>query len=382
MAKPVYLDCAATTPIEAEVVRLVTRFLVEEYGNAGSRTHEFGAKAKQAVQKARDQIANVVRCDREEVVFTSGATESNNLAVLGLAEFGERERRRHIVSTSIEHKAVLEPLGEMTRRGFEVDYVMPDARGRVHVHEIVAKVRADTLLVSMMHANNETGVIQPIEELAAALQSHPAFLHVDAAQSFGKVFSPLQNKRVDLISASAHKIFGPKGVGALITRRRGYEKLPLKPLTFGGGQERGLRPGTLPVPLIVGFGAAAELALKAHPARQKRCEVFRSELETALRPLGLQVHGDSSPRLPHIVNFSLPGFDSEAVMVAIKDEIAVSNGSACTSASYTPSHVLKAMALTDAEIAGALRLSWCHLTPDVDWSSVVKKLQALRGISP
>ena len=248
----VYLDCNATTPLEPEVQREMLRFFEGEFGNAGSRTHEFGARAKQAIQKARDQVAALVSAQREEVIFTSGATESNNLAILGLAAFGEQSKRRHIISTQIEHKAVLEPLEELERRGFEVEFLAPNSDGRVETEKIHAALRPDTLLVSVMHANNETGVIQPIEEIATILGKHAAYFHVDAAQTFGKLIEPLRNPRIDFISASAHKIYGPKGVGALIARRRGFDRAPLTPLLFGGGQERGLRPGTLPVPLIVG----------------------------------------------------------------------------------------------------------------------------------
>ena len=319
----------------------------------------------------------VVGAEREEVIFTSGATESNNIAILGLAEFGKKSGRRHVISTQIEHKAVLEPLEELTRRGFEVELLPPNVGGWVEAEKIYAALRPDTLLVSVMHANNETGVLQPINEIAGGLNDHEAFLHVDAAQTFGKVIDTLRNPRIDLISASAHKIYGPKGVGALIAKRRGFDRPPLKAIFFGGGQERGLRPGTLPVPLVVAFGLAAELALKNHAQREPRCRQLRQALESALLPLGPKVHGDKDRLLPHVVNLSFLGLDSEAVMVALKGEIAISNGSACTSASYTPSHVLKAMGLPDDEIMGALRISWCHLTPDVDWEAVALRIKRL-----
>jgi cysteine desulfurase len=376
--KPVYLDCNATTPLEPEVKRQMLRFFEEEIGNAGSRTHEFGARAKQAVQRARDQVAALVRAQREEIIFTSGATESNNLAILGLAAFGEQSQRRHIISTQIEHKAVLEPLEELERRGFEIELLAPNSGGWVETETIRAALRPDTLLVSVMHANNETGVVQPIEEIATVLGNHAAYFHVDAAQTFGKLIEPLRNPRIDLISSSSHKIYGPKGVGALITRRRGFDRPPLKPLSFGGGQERGLRPGTLPVPLIVALGAAVDLALKDHAKRAQTCMRFRQGLESALLPLDPKLHGESARVLPHVVNLSFPGLDSEAVMVALKGDVAISNGSACTSASYNPSHVLKAMNLADDEIMGALRISWCHLTPEVDWPAVAARIRMMR----
>jgi len=259
----VYLDCNATTPLDPRVRQVLLRYLDEEYGNEGSRTHEYGSAAKRAVQQARDQVASVVDCKREEVLFTSGATESNNLAILGLVDFGIANNRRHIVSTMIEHKAVLEPLADLESRGFEVTYVKPQADGIVRAVDVLSALRPDTLLVTVMHVNNETGVIQPVDEIASGMANHLAFLHVDAAQSFGKIAVTLKNQRIDLISVSGHKIYAPKGIGALITRRRGYEKVPLKPLMFGGGQERGIRPGTLPVALIAALGEAAACPILA-----------------------------------------------------------------------------------------------------------------------
>lgn len=373
----VYLDCNATTPMDPTVGEVMRRYLEEEYGNEGSRTHEFGARAKQAVQRARDQVAAVVACQRDEVLFTSGATESNNLALLGLAAHGERTGRKHVVTTQIEHKAVLEPIEELEKRGFEVTRVGCGPDGRVPVEALVAALRADTLLVSLMQANNETGVRQPVVELAEALRSgkHDAYLHVDAAQGFGKDLEPLRHPRVDLISVSGHKVFGPKGVGALITRRRGYDRVPLKPLVFGGGQERGLRPGTLPVALIAALGEAAERAMKEHAARRARCAAIREQAWRALRPLGPRLNGSEEWGMEHVLNLSFPGLDSEALMVGLKDLVAISNGSACTSHSYTPSHVLQAMGMTEEEIAGAVRLSWCYLTPEVDWEEVAGRVR-------
>jgi cysteine desulfurase len=213
-----------------------------------------------------------------------------------------------------------------------------------------------------MHANNETGVLQPITEIADAMKGHPAFLHTDAAQTFGKVVSELQNARIDLISVSGHKIYGPKGIGALVARRRGYERIPLAPLMFGGGQERGLRPGTLPVPLIAALGIAAELAGKEWKERAAKCLTFRKELLATLTPFNPVIHGDPERTMPHVLNMSFPGIDSEALMVALKHEVAISNGSACTSANYKPSHVLEAMGLSAEDIRCSVRWSWCHLT--------------------
>lgn len=376
--EPVYLDCNATTPLDPAVREVVTHWFNTEIGNAGSRTHEYGLRAKQAVQRARAQVASVVAAMPNEVLFTSGATESNNLAILGLASHGERRGHRHIVTTAIEHKAVLEPIEALADRGFEVSIVPVTGHGVVPADAVRASIRPDTLLVSVMHVNNETGVRQPIAEIASDLAGHEAYLHVDAAQGFGKALDALQLSRVDLISISSHKIYGPAGVGALVARRRDFKTLPLAPLAYGGGQERGLRPGTLPTALIVGFGVASEVASVDAGERATRCMAMRERALTALETLGARIHGDPARTLPHVVNFSVDGVDSEAIMVALKHLVAVSNGSACTSQSYTPSHVLKAMALPSDAIAGAVRMSWCHLTPEVDWESVVERIESLR----
>lgn len=355
----------------------LVRWLTDEIGNAGSRTHEYGLRAKRAVQVARKQVADVVDAKVEEVLFTSGATESNNLAILGLAPYGDAAGRRHIVSTAIEHKAVLEPLQALKRRSFEVTLVRPDSSGAVSAVAIRDALRPDTLLVSVMHANNETGVLQPIAEVAELLADHEAYFHVDAAQGYGKELTGLRHSRIDLISVSSHKIYGPMGIGALIARRRGFKKPQLVPLTLGGGQERGLRPGTLPVPLVIAFGVAAERALADHRVRQDRCGAIRREALAALGALTVQFHGDEEQTLTHVINFSVPGLDSEAIMIALKDVAAVSNGSACTSQSYKPSHVLRSMNLPDDVIAGAIRLSWCHLTDDVDWKGITRRISSL-----
>jgi cysteine desulfurase len=379
MPAPIYLDCNATTPLEPAVRDVLFRYLDEEYGNAGSRTHDYGTRAKVAVQKARDQVASLVGAKREEVVFTSGATESNNLAILGLREHGERTGKRHIVSTAIEHKAVLEPLEQLAGRGFEATLVKPCADGTVSAGAVKAALRPDTLLVSIMHVNNETGVVQPLDEIATVLQGHDAYMHVDAAQSFGKILPALRNPRVELIGISAHKIYGPKGVGALVTRRRGYDRVPLSPLVFGGGQERGLRPGTQPVGLIAALGEAAERAGKDQPAREKRCRAIKTAALQALAAVGGKPVGNQAQVLPSTLNIRFSGLDSEALMVALKDLIAISNGSACTSGSYTPSHVLKAMGFDDITANQCVRLSWCHLTPDVDWDAVAARIAEVRG---
>jgi cysteine desulfurase len=352
-------------------------FMSEEYGNSGSRTHEFGLRAKQAVQRAREQVAAVVSAKPDEVIFTSGATESNNIALLGLTEHGEKTGRKHVISTMIEHKAVLEPLDALVRRGFDITLIPPTGGGWVDPDAVKKALRKDTLLVSVMHANNETGVIQPLSEIIETLEDHPAFMHVDAAQTFGKLILPLTTDRIDMISLSGHKVYAPKGIGALIARRRGFTRIPIQPLTYGGGQERGLRPGTLPVPLIAGLGLAAELALENAEVRAAICNDFRRDVIKSISSLNPSFNGDQERTLPHTLNISFPGLDSEALMVALKSEVAISNGSACTSQSYQPSHVLQAMGLPTTRIQGAIRLSWCHMTEEVDWqgvATIVKRL--------
>jgi cysteine desulfurase len=358
---------------------LVLRFMTEDFGNAGSRTHDYGARAKQAVERARDQVASVVGAKRDEVIFSSGATESNNLALLGLADHARRVGSRHIITSAIEHKAVLEPLEHLEKHGFEVTRLSPTSGGWVDPEDFRKALRSDTSLVSLMHVNNETGVEQPVGEIAEALAGHPAYLHVDGAQGFGKSIEALRNPRIDLISVSSHKIYGPKGVGALIVRRRGFERVPLTPLAFGGGQERGLRPGTLPVPLVAGFGLAAELAVANAKARRTACLAFREKALKALKPFGPTIHGDQKRCLPHTLSLAFEGVDSEALMVAWKGVVAISNGAACTSHEYQLSHVLQAMGLPDALVRSTVRLSWCHMTEDPDWEAVSASVRGLRS---
>ena len=258
----VYLDCAATTPLDPRVREVLIRNL-DEYGNAGSRTHDYGRRARTITEQARLQVAALANASRSEVIFTSGATESNNLAILGLESFARLSGNLHIVSTAIEHSAVLGPLEQLQLRGFSVTRVMPEPSGQVSAASIARALRPDTVMVSVMHVNNETGVRQPIEEIAALLESLPSIhFHVDAAQGFGKELRALRHARIDFISASGHKIHAPQGIGALIVRRRGRQRPPLAPLLHGGGQELGLRSGTLPVALIAAFGRAAEVALE------------------------------------------------------------------------------------------------------------------------
>jgi cysteine desulfurase len=348
----------------------------DEVGNASAR-NATGARAVEALREARQVISDVVSCEADEVVFTSGASESDNLALLGLEEYGRRNGLTHIVSTSIEHKAVLEPLEALRRRGFEIELVDPGQDGRIEAGRLLSAVREDTLVVSVMHVNNETGVLQPVAEVADGLAGHSAFLHVDAAQGFGKSVSPLRHSRLDLISVSSHKVNGPPGVGALIMRRRGGVRVPSTPIMLGGGQENGLRPGTVPVALCVGFGVAARLALRDHEGRLARCAKIREDAMKAFARVPYRLNGNPAFALPNVLNVSVEGVDAEAALIALKGVASVSTGSACTARSHDGSHVLKAMRLGDERIEGALRFSWCHLTPDPDWSTIVERIGSL-----
>jgi cysteine desulfurase len=363
-----YLDCNATTPPDRRVVALIKSIFEKEYGNAGSRTHVFGTTALKFVNHAREQVAGVVDVDPSAVIFTSGATESNNIAILGLSAFANAQRRRHFITTQIEHKAVLEPMEYLRSMGFDVTFVAPTRGGWVDANEILSAVRPDTLLISVMHVNNETGVVQPVAEIADRLKDRNVYFHTDAAQGFGKDLTQLRHPRIDLVSISGHKIYGPQGIGALIMRRREHKRPPLEPLQFGGAQERGLRPGTMPVALIAGLGLAAELAQNDYQARNDAAKRIRGSLLAAVAPFKPQINGDPERTLPTTLNLSFAGLDSEAVILALKDVVAISNGSACTSAGHQPSHVLKAMQLDEASIRSATRWSWYHDTPEPEWS--------------
>ena len=375
--KPVYLDCCATTPLIPAVLEEMHHYLAVEYGNEGSRTHEYGGAARRRVGLAREEIAALAAAQPDEVIFTSGATEANNLAILGLADALTREGRRHIVTSALEHKAVLEPIARLERDGFSVTRLGADESGVVDEDDVLDAVGPETGLVSLMHVNNETGMVQNIARIAGRLDAH-VYLHVDAAQGLGKEFKEIADDRIDLISGSAHKMHGPKGIGVLIARRRDFRRPPLVPLMVGGGHERGLRPGTIPVHLVAGFGVAARAAMAEHEDRTRHNQAFREHALTALQPLEPAINGDGARGLPQVLNISFTGIDGEAAIVATKDLVAISNGSACSSHGYERSHVLAAMTLDDERIASALRISWCHLTPEPHWPVFVERLAALR----
>lgn len=373
----IYLDYNATTPLDPRVFEAMSEWYAGPPANSGSRTHVFGQQARDAVEAARQQVADVLGFGPEEIFFTSGATESNNIAILGLASFAEQTGRKHILSTAIEHKAVLEPLDRLRRQGFDVELLPVTGGGYVEPDTVKASLRADTLLVSVMHANNETGVLQPVTEIASLLDGTDAFFHIDAAQTFGKEVDELRNLPCDFISISSHKIYGPQGVGALYVRRRGAARRPLDPLLFGGGQERGLRPGTVPVPLVVGLGTAARLADREYRQRALAALQLKQALLSGLQSVEHHINGDPSRTQPHVLNLSFPGVDSEALMMALRDEIAISNGSACTSDSYDPSHVLLAMGLDEDRISESVRISWGPGTNAVPVDALVSAVESM-----
>lgn len=355
---PIYLDYAATTPVSERVAAVVNHYMTVEFGNSGSRTHEWGTRAKKAVAEARAYLAFTMDASPEELIFTSGATESNNLAILGLAEYGRETGRMHLVTSATEHKAVLEPMEHLAKQGFEVDFLRPGPSGRFSVEDIMSNVREDTLLVSLMHVNNETGVMQPIAELAEALVETKTYFHVDAAQGFAKYPEDLRSA-IDLISFSGHKIGAPKGIGGLLLRRRGWSVPPLAPITFGGGQERGLRPGTLPVPLVAGLSTAVEEFAAARDAWVVRVSDCSTTLLQSLETLGAEVNGSASMfRAPNILNIAVNGRDSESFLLEHRGDWAVSVGSACTSSVYKSSHVLAAMGLAMERIERSIRFSF------------------------
>ena len=375
--QPIYLDNAATTPLEPAVFDVMKRYFLDDFGNAGSRTHGYGAVAAAAIEEARREVALVVDAAPEEVIFTSGATESNNIAIQGLREDLRNRREIHIITTAIEHKAVLEPVEALL--DFPVTVLPVDSSGRVDPSDVAGALKDSTGLVSIMHVNNETGIVQPIDDIAAVLENHWAWFHVDAAQGFGKDLSPLCNKRIDMISVSGHKIYGPKGVGALITRQRpDRTRPPLNPISVGGGQERGLRAGTLPVPLIAGLGEAARLCRTNNHARNAAANERAAEIIKFIEDNGGVINGDRTNSIPNIINASFEGLDSEAFIVSTKDLIAVSNGAACSSASYRLSHVLRAMNLSQERQTSAIRFSPSHFTAPLDLSEVGERVAAVR----
>ena len=381
-----YLDNAATTPVDPAVVVRMRECLEAEQGcfaNPSAIAHEAGRAAAAHVAVAREQVARLIGADPAQIIFTSGATEADNLAVLGTVR-ALAPGRRHIVSARTEHKAVLDAVRQLGREGADVTWLAPDADGRVSASAVAAVLRADTALVSLMHVNNETGVIQDIHGIGAACRSRGVLFHVDAAQSAGRLALDLAQLPVDLLSLSAHKMHGPKGVGALFVRAG--LRAPLMPLMFGGGQESGIRPGTLPTHQIAGFGLACELAGDALQTDGARIRQWCAQLWSRLEPLGgVTLNGESAPRVPHILNVSFDGVDGESLMNALPG-LAVSTGSACNSALGEPSYVLRALGRSVRQAESALRFSFGRFTTAADIEAaatgVSRAVKRLRGISP
>ena len=366
-----YLDYNASAPLDERVLERMVEVYRNHYGNADSRTHTFGTDAKEIVATSRKTIANVLHIDSTDLFFTSGSTESNNMAILGLLEQAQSTGRTHFITTSIEHKSVLEAMKYLEKCGCTVDFVSPDESGRIKPEQILNLVNEKTLLVSMMHVNSETGIIQPIEEIGEALSSLPVYFHIDATQGFGKLNDALRSAKYDLLSFTAHKISGPQGVGALVMKRdKRYQRPPICPLMFGGPQERGYRPGTTPVALVAGFALAAELADKEAAASLEACRSIRDNLMRAISPLTYELNGDQSYCLPSTVNISFTGVDAEGVFVALKDQ-------ACNSGSHTPSYVLTAMGLSEKRINEAVRISW-GAGSKPDFNALVDYIQSIQ----
>ena len=356
----IYLDWNASAPIAPEVVETMMEVYRNQIGNADSRTHAYGEAVRAVVEHARKQAAALLGVTSAEVFFTSGATESSNIAIQGLAAYAETSGKRHIITSAIEHKAVLETVKAMGRRGFAVDIVAPEPSGRVAKEKIMEKLRADTLLVSLMHVNNETGVIQPVEELGAELEKREILFHVDATQSCGKLVDELRRLKYRMLSFSAHKMRGPQGVGVLVLKKRDYKLPPVKAILYGGEQERGIRPGTIPAALAAGCGKACELAAMRYKEDSRKLQQIKAMLLQMIDEAGLaySVNGDAEFSLPSTLNLALHGVSAEALMIAARGGCAISNGSACTSKSYAPSYVLAAMGVPAEQIESSIRLSW------------------------
>lgn len=355
-----YLDYNASTPVDERVLNVMVDVYRNAYGNADNMNNTFGEKASSVVDKARGQVAGLLGIKKDEVFFTSGATESDNMVVFGLVNYARQTGKKHIVTTAIEHKAVLQPLGELEKQGFEVTYISPDESGRVSADDVLNAVREDTLLVSVMHANNETGIIQPVKEIGDALSGRDIFFHVDAAQTFGKLVEELRGVKYTFLSASAHKMYGPQGVGVLVMRKKRYKLPPLTPMFFGGSQEHGFRPGTVPTALIAGMGEACRIAEKEYADNLKKYEETKQMIYQLLEQSGISysVNGDRKYCIPNTLNVRLDGMNSVALMQYCKQFCGMSNGSACNAASHEPSHVLKAMGFSDEHTEQSIRLSW------------------------
>ncbi|WP_107851638.1 IscS subfamily cysteine desulfurase [Oceanimonas marisflavi] len=385
MKLPIYLDYAATCPVDPRVAEKMMQYLTPDgfFGNPASRSHRFGWQAEEAVDIARNQIADLINADPREIVFTSGATESDNLAIKGIAHFYGK-KGKHIVTSKTEHKAVLDPCRQLEREGFEVTYLEPQPNGLFTLEQIEGALRDDTVLVSIMHVNNETGVIQDVKAIGELCRSRKIMFHVDAAQSAGKIPVDVKDMNIDLLSMSAHKIYGPKGIGALYVCRK--PRVRLEAQMHGGGHERGMRSGTLPTHQIVGMGEAFRIAKEEMQAEGERIRALRDRLYNGVKDIEeVYVNGDLEQRIPGILNISFAYVEGESLMMALKD-LAVSSGSACTSASLEPSYVLRALGLNDELAHSSIRFSIGRFTTEeeVDYAVrlVNEAIGRLREMSP
>ena len=380
---PIYLDYSATTPVDPRVAEKMIPFLVEKFGNAASRSHAFGWSAEAAVEEAREEVARLVNADPKEIIWTSGATESDNLAIKGAAHF-YAGKGKHVITLKTEHKAVLDTCRELEREGFEVTYLDVQEDGLLDLEVFKAALRPDTILVSVMFVNNEVGVIQPIAEIGEICREKGIVFHVDAAQATGKVAIDLAVLKVDLMSFSAHKTYGPKGIGALYVRRK--PRVRLEAQMHGGGHERGFRSGTLPTHQIVGMGEAFRLAREEMAAENKRIGALRDRLLKGLSGIEhIYINGDMTQRVPHNLNVSFAYVEGESMLMAVKD-LAVSSGSACTSASLEPSYVLRALGRDDELAHSSIRFTIGRFTTEeeIDYAAKLlrEKIGKLRELSP
>lgn len=385
MRLPIYLDYAATCPMDPRVAEKMSACLTLDglFGNPASRSHKFGWQAEEAVDIARNQIAELIGADPREIVLTSGATESNNLAIKGIAHFYHKNGK-HIITSKTEHKAVLDTCRQLEREGYEVTYLEPQSNGLIDIQTLESAMRDDTVLVSIMHINNEIGVIQDIDAIGELCRSRKIFFHVDAAQSAGKIAIDIQKTKVDLLSISAHKMYGPKGIGALYVRRK--PRVRLEAQMHGGGHERGMRSGTLATHQIVGFGEAARIAKEEMAMEKQRIESLTTKLYDGLKDIDeVYVNGDMTQRYGGNLNISFAFVEGESLMMALKD-LAVSSGSACTSASLEPSYVLRALGLSDELAHSSIRFSVGRFTTEeeIDYAiNLVKSaIGKLRDMSP
>ncbi len=381
--KPIYLDYSATTPVDPRVAEKMIPWLTEHFGNPASRSHAFGWEAEEAVENARAEVAKLVNCDAKEIVWTSGATESNNLALKGAAQF-YKTKGKHLVTMKTEHKAVLDTMRELERQGFDVTYMDPEPDGLLDLGKFRAALRPDTILVSVMLVNNEIGVIQPIAEIGEICRSKGIVFHSDAAQATGKVPIDLAALKVDLMSFSAHKTYGPKGIGALFIRRK--PRVRLEAQMHGGGHEKGFRSGTLPTHQIVGMGEAFRLARLEMAAENERVRMLRDRLLAGIRGLEeVYVNGDLEHRVPHNLNVSFNFVEGESLIMGMK-ELAVSSGSACTSASLEPSYVLRALGRNDELAHSSIRFTLGRYTTEQDIDFAIRlikeRIGKLREMSP